>query len=71
MGIFGSRIKRSASEAIKIIHDMLLDKTYKYSELVKDEFRGFECEESYALMNLGRHYAENTPGAFEIIRFLH
>ena len=44
LSLGGPKIKRSAQESLKIIHKMLLTKSYKYKDLVEEEFRTFETK---------------------------
>ena len=85
LSIGGPKIKRSANESLKIIHKMLLTKSYKYHNLVEEEFRTYETKQ-LALMNLGAHFffsqkgiivnskskddIQETNYAIEIIEFL-
>ena len=44
LSLGGPKVKRSATESLKIIHKMLLTKNYKYHELVQEEFRTYETK---------------------------
>lgn len=55
LSLGGPKVKRSATESLKIIHKMLLTKNYKYHDLVQEEFRTYETKH-LALMNLGAHF---------------
>ena len=62
---FGKKIKRSSTEALKIMHRMLLDDSYKYSKKVQNEFRALHDNDVFYQMNLGKHLQEFVSASEE------
>jgi len=54
----GKKIKRSSTEALKIIHRMLLNESYPYRKMVQNEFRALSSNDVFMSMNLGKHCSD-------------
>ena len=68
-------MRKSTTEALKVIHDMLLRRDFSAQSKVQEEFRTFDAA-VIETINLGGHFMESIKvkapvnHAFEIIKWL-